>query len=332
MRKISVITINRNDWENTRECLESLRKVRYSNVQVIVIDNGSKDGSDRKIREEYPDVLILKNPMNTGFAPACNQGIRRAFESGSEFVFLLNNDAVILENTLSVLVDTYERMSGDPILGCKVLFYSDPTKIQSFGGGLNTKEGDFEAVLLRCGEPDEGGTQGTIDCDFIPGCALFASRDRLERIGLFDEKLFFVWEDADLGIRNRREGGHNCIVTEAKILHKGDGYTGHKPHPLRFYVNARNKLYVASKHSDYLRVKPSAVEKKIWEEHRQILASGYWLRRTAARAIACAIEDFHAGRFGKFPGWMDRRQEAFWEYRIRNFRNMLSQKLRRILG
>ena len=93
--KVTIIILNWNKAEDTIECLNSLHELSYNNSSIIVIDNASTDNSVQKIKQKFPDIMLISNKSNLGFCEGNNIGMRYAFQSGAEYIFLLNNDAVI---------------------------------------------------------------------------------------------------------------------------------------------------------------------------------------------------------------------------------------------
>jgi hypothetical protein len=102
--KVTVVILNWNGMDHIHECLESLLKSDYSNYDVVVVDNNSEDGSPAAIAKRFPNVQIMHNADNLGFAEGCNVGIRQAMRSGSAYVWLLNNDTLVDGQSLAVLV------------------------------------------------------------------------------------------------------------------------------------------------------------------------------------------------------------------------------------
>src|SRR5436190_7401977 len=126
---VAVIVLNWNGRDDTLACLESLAGLNYDNFQVMVVDNGSTDGSVGAIRPRFPGVEIIETGRNLGFAEGNNVGIRLALDRGMDYVFLLNNDTVVDPSLLSELVAAAERCPEGGIFGAQILYHSDPLKI-----------------------------------------------------------------------------------------------------------------------------------------------------------------------------------------------------------
>src|ERR1700757_1370728 len=113
-KKVCSIVLNWNGWRDTSICVLSLLQQNYANHWVIVVDNGSTDDSVTRLRQEFPEITLIENKTNLGFAAGCNVGIREALAAGADFVWLLNSDAIADPNALHSLVETASR---DPRIG-----------------------------------------------------------------------------------------------------------------------------------------------------------------------------------------------------------------------
>ncbi len=206
------ILLNWNGCADTLECLDSLGRTRYSNLTVIVVDNGSTDGSVAQIRKAYPDIELIQSPTNLGYGAGNNLGIRHALRRGAKYIWLLNNDTVVEPDTLSALVALCE---ADPMLGQagSVLSYAHaPSQVQAWGGGQ---------VNLWMGT-SRHSTQPlpTEQLDFLTAASVLIRASVLEEVGLFDEAYFMYWEDTDLSFRIRRAGWKLGVAENARLLHK----------------------------------------------------------------------------------------------------------------
>lgn len=231
---ISVVIPNWNGKKFLAGCLDSLLQVTKADVEVIIIDNGSHDGSVEFLEANYPQVLLIKFPYNTGFSVAVNAGIRH---SRGEFIALLNNDTVVEPNWLSEMMAVLREHPELGSTGCKMLGYDDRTLLDGAGdgyrrGGLpgrighrETDRGQFDQrryILGPCG-----------------GAALYR-RTMLEDVGLFDEDYFAYLEDVDLALRAQSAGYKSLYVPSAVMYHLGCGTTGSGYHPLVVRLSAKN--------------------------------------------------------------------------------------------
>ena len=231
---ISVVIPNWNGKKFLAGCLDSLLTQTYEPIEVVIVDNGSKDGSVEYLQENYPQVKLVTFPVNTGFSPAVNAGIKA---STGEMVALLNNDTVVDPNWMAELIKAMQEHPEAGSAGCKMLAYDDHTLLDGAGdgyrrGGLPGRIGHKERdtgrfdrkryLLGACG-----------------GAALYR-RELFDAIGLFDEDYFAYLEDVDLGLR-AQAAGFKCIYVPTSIVyHLGCGTTGSGYSPLVVRLSARN--------------------------------------------------------------------------------------------
>ena len=195
---VVVVTWNRRDL--LRCCLESLAEQSLPSVEVIVVDNGSRDGSPEMVAREFASgwpyaLKLIRNAENRGFCQANNQGIAA---SRGEFVALLNNDAEAGPGWLEALVRAFDKRPGVGMAASKILVHEDPARIDKAGhliylDGQNRGRGT--------GELDSGQYDRMEEVLWPDGCAAMYRRRMLEQIGGFDEDLFAYGDDAELGLR-----------------------------------------------------------------------------------------------------------------------------------
>lgn len=211
-----VVVPNWNGIDLIRECLRGLASQTLAH-QVIVVDNGSVDGSDEVVRKEFPEAQLLAFDDNAGFAGGVNRGIRPALEQGAEYVALLNNDAVPEPGWLAGLVEEAERDPRTGIVAAKIVT-QDGKRIDSTG--------DFYSVWgfpfpRGRGEVDEGQYDGEASRDIFAGSggASLYRAQLLREIGLFDERFFTYFEDVDISFRAQLAGWRVRYAPAAKVRH-----------------------------------------------------------------------------------------------------------------
>lgn len=220
--KVSVITVNWNNFNDSAECLESLRKTTYPNFEVIVVDNGSGGDDVSLLKQRFGDsIRLIVNDKNAGFAGGCNIGIKDALARGADYVVLLNNDTVVAPDFIEGLVRVAQSDERVGIAGGKVFCYELPELIWFAGGIINYRTG--RTPIRGSGEADKGQFDEIVRVDWISGCFMFISRDVLQAVGMLDERFFFGWEDVDLCVRAARKGFKVLFVPESRIWHKGFG-------------------------------------------------------------------------------------------------------------
>jgi GT2 family glycosyltransferase len=218
--RISVIVVNWNRRELLKACLESLARQTYQNYEVIIIDNGSGDGSAEMAEElgkSYPVSLkVIRNRENRGFCGANNQGFA---ESNAPLVALLNNDAEAQPDWLVALQTTSGQDPEIGMVASKILVWEDPKRIDKAGhliypDGQNRGRGT--------GQTDHGQFDKVEEVLWPDGCAALYRREMLEDVGGFDEDFFAYADDAELGLRGRI-AGWKCLYSPAAVVlhHRG---------------------------------------------------------------------------------------------------------------
>lgn len=216
VQRVAIVVLNWNGWQDTLACIASLQGLDYGNFELLLVDNGSTDGSVDHFRRALPAVTVLQTGANLGFGGGCNVGIRQALANGAHYVWLVNSDATVDAGALSALVRTAEE---NPALGAvgSVLFEADHRdRVQLWGGGRVNR---WLGRSTHCLAP------GSID--FVSGASMLLRRTALEDVGLFDEASFFMyWEDTDLGFRLRDAGWQLGVATDSRIWHKQSASLG----------------------------------------------------------------------------------------------------------
>ncbi|MDA8100286.1 MAG: glycosyltransferase family 2 protein [Nitrospiraceae bacterium] len=245
--KVAVIVLNWNGLEDTAACLESLAKVAYKPVEIIVVDNGSIDGSQRFLRENYPWATLIETGQNLGFTGGNNVGIRHALERGVDYILLLNNDTVVAHDFLDALVKTAVRRPDVGILNPKIYYFDPPEMIWYAGGELSLYRGISKHFGFR--QIDHGQFDSEQEVTFVTGCAFFIKREVVEAIGLLDDYFFCYSEDADWTIRTRKAGYKGFYVPSSRIWHKVGGSVQSAKSDFVMRMGTRNALYLVWKHT-----------------------------------------------------------------------------------
>jgi GT2 family glycosyltransferase len=236
--QIAIIIVNWNGKEMLRECLAALRQQTFRDFTTVVVDNHSTDGSVEMLQREFPEILLLRNAENAGFAAAVNQGIRA---SHSEFVALLNNDAIPEAGWLESL---YQVARQDERLGSVaslMLFYDRPEVINSTG-----------ILVDRTGIAWDrwGGAQKdlAISGDVFGACAGAAlyRRKMLEETGLLDDIFFAYLDDVDLAWRAQWLGWP-CVFTPAARVYHHHSASFKEGSPQKIRLLGRNKIWLIAK-------------------------------------------------------------------------------------
>jgi GT2 family glycosyltransferase len=295
MTTASIIIPHLNGKHHLDDCLQSLRRQSFTDFEVILVDNGSTDGSQEYVRQHYPEVRLLEMGRNLGFTGACNAGWQAA---KGDIIILLNNDTEAHPDWLANVVDAFNRYPKAGIVASKMLLFDRRDHLHTAGdyvridgipgnrGVWQRDEGQYdheELVFSACG-----------------GSAAYR-RALLDEIGFLDDDFFFSCEDVDMGWRANLAGWDVVYVPTAVIYHKlkatGGDVTGS-------YYDGRNFLYLLWKNY------PGSLFRRHW---RQIIGAQLTITRQALKhwrgqAARARLRGQLAGLVGIFKMWPKRRQ------------------------
>lgn len=277
--EIAIVVVSYNTKSLLLECLASIiESAQKTAVEIIVVDNNSKDGSAEAVRESYPQLQIITNPVNVGFGAACNQAIKA---SRSPFILLLNSDARLTPESLNIL---YESIAFDErcgAAGCRLIddggseMVNTRNFLTSFNQALEltgmTKY--FSSPhLSRTHRPDSRIDHPDCSVDWIDGACMMLRRAALDEVGLFDEQFFMYSEDEDLCLRLRKHGWSICYVARATAFHQGGASSTNDRRELlrHFYLS---QMLFLDKHRGHVSVRlyAAAMSAVIWL--KRLLAS-----------------------------------------------------------
>lgn len=228
---VFIILVNWNGLDDTLECIESIKKSRYTNYKIVVVDNGSN-----QLPVFDSDIELIKTYQNLGFAEGNNVGIRYALAKGADAIWLLNNDTIVTPTTLTEYINQLPHSS---ILGAKLMRYDEPTVYDHLGGKWNPQRGRFDLIAL--GQSDHGQYDTPQQVDYVCGASLLATREAFIAVGLLDSRFFLYWEESDWCARARKAGFDITTCPKAYVYHKGSAsMPGGKPYTT--YYDWRGRL------------------------------------------------------------------------------------------
>jgi GT2 family glycosyltransferase len=269
---VYVLILNWNGYEDTIECLTSIRKSKYSKFRIVVCDNASDDGSVEKIiqwaktngieydelerehaetanRDGYSDLVLIQTGANLGFAGGNNVGLRYILSVNDfDYIWVLNNDTIVDADAITELVDYINQDTQYGIIGSKIVYYHNPKLIQAEGGYRYCK---WIASILPF-----DSTYSESHLDYIYGAAMFLNRRFIEKVGLMDERYFLYCEELDWCIRGKRSGYKLGYCMRSKVFHKHGKSIGSAPRWQNrsciadYYAN-RSKLLLTKKFYPY---------------------------------------------------------------------------------
>jgi GT2 family glycosyltransferase len=294
---VGIVILNWKRPEDTLACIESLFRMDYPSFEVVIVDNSGDSVWTERVPQSSPNVTLITNSQNLGFAGGCNVGIAHLLRKNTDYVLLLNDDTEVAPNLLEVLVEAAEQDSSIGMLGPKILYYEPSSTIWSAGGAVDRYG---QPTHLRADEPDADSAEQPHDVDYASGCALLVKRAVIDRIGPLDERFFAYFEETEWCARARRAGFRVVYVPMGRVWHKVTP-TARGQSAMYLYLMTRNRLL-------YLRCSGA----RGWVLFRASLdvlrtATSWMLRprhrekRALCGALLRGIGDFAIGRFGAPP-------------------------------
>lgn len=245
---VYIILVNWNGWTDTVECIASLSGLQYNNYKVLVVDNCSSDDSVLEICAQCPSVEVIRLEMNMGFAGGNNVGIRHALSNGAEYIWLLNNDTTVSDESLSRLVSLAVENPSYLFYGSWITYYKFKNKIWYGGGTYNGLTGGIGS--LHSGESVEAleGCSLTSEVAWVTGCSILVSKKTIEYCGYMDDSFFLYREELEWQLRKNLFSPKALIVNIPLVFHKVGVATGSTNSYLGTVFMSRNFLKIALKH------------------------------------------------------------------------------------
>ncbi len=243
---VSVILLHWKDYDDTKNCIDSLSKINYSNFEIIVVDNFSNDGSVEKLQSDNPNVIFIYNENNLGFSKGVNQGIKYAYEKGSDYFLILNNDMLVEENFLINAINEIPKLNNIGAITGKIMFQDKPNVFWQAGGYIDKIR--FQGIPRGKDLIDIGQFDKICKTGWASGAMSLLPRKTIELVGLFPEEYFFGQEEWDYSIAILKSKLNIYYLPNFKAYHKAGG--SYKPgHPiLNIYGGYVNKMICAEKY------------------------------------------------------------------------------------
>lgn len=238
---ISIVIPNHNGSGFLANCLRSLKRQTCRNMEIVVVDNASRDASIETARAIAPEAVLLLQDRNLGFAGAVNAGIQH---SGGDWVAVLNNDTEVPEDWLAECSRAITQHPDAVFFACRILDITDRNRIYSAGdcflrAGIGYRRGQEQ--------PDREEFRRERPIFSASGCAAIYQKKALEKIGGFDERFFVYLEDVELGLRLQTAGYRGYYLPRAEVYHHGAGTSGGEFSRLAVRMRTRNSLLLLFK-------------------------------------------------------------------------------------
>ena len=242
--RVTAIVLNWCKEADTAACLESLASSRYDALDVLLVDNGSPDGSGDRLHSRYPAVDYLQTGVNLGYAGGNNRGIERALAGNADYLLVLNNDTVVDPECVANLVSA-SQTTGAPVVAPLIVYFGEPDRVW-YGGGAFSRMRALGTHVLENERVDASQTRTSTA--FVCGCCFLMRSDIARRIGGFDESFVAYVEDVELSVRLMKAGIEMLYEPAARVLHRVTPSDVASPSQIR--QRDRNRRRVVRRHYD----------------------------------------------------------------------------------
>ena len=300
MRKVAAVICNYNKKDYVTECIQSVTESMFQDLDIVVVDNASTDGSVQCILERFGNrVKLLVNEENLGGSGGFNRGIRYALEQGYEYIWCLDNDVLVDENAVGEL---YAFLEGHPeagMAGSKVYHMERPDYVQQFGIDIIWEEYCCEAKYS--GQREDGSMPDVVYSDAVAACSVLVRASVIREIGLLPEENFLYWDDTEWGLRCNLAGYKVASLGSSKILHSM-GAKKEDVNTFPLYYAWRNWIRFFMKYTP--KEKREDMCTAFLEGLFDVVYNDLYLgEENRARTVMYAYDDAIHGRMGKAEGF-----------------------------
>lgn len=295
---VSIISVNYNQTAVTLEFLESIKAQDYADLEVIIVDNASKISPEETIKQQFPEVKVIRSEKNLGFAGGNNLGIRAA---KGDFLFFVNNDTIIPANTIRRMV-IYLKEHDDIGMLSPLIYYYDHQQMLQYGGSteVDTLTGRNEAI----GYHQQWKLEQEVKPTAYPhGAAMMIPRKVIDEVGDMPENFFLYYEELDWCTQIRSKGYNACVDYGSYILHKESVSTG-KNSALKTYFMTRNRIL-------YMRRNVKGIKKVIFLIFFTLVAFPKNLLTLTLQGEFTLAKAFFAGAFWNLNNKIDSKKLGY---------------------
>ena len=293
--EVYAVILNYNGYEDTKNCIESLKKVDYSNLRIVIVDNASTDGSYDKFKKKFPEVTVIETQYNMGYTGGMNTGARFAVENKADYILLSNNDMLYEVDFLKILVEKIESDRTVGIISPKVLYMHDTNII--YCAGAEFKLFRCAAVNMYKGMSAENYGNESREITSAEGSCLLIRKEVFDKAGYYNDKYFIYFEDIDFSDRVRK---YFKIFYEpqSRVYHKtGAGLTWQDYSPFYYYYFSRNRLIYFSKFNFILKIYAIIFSLIISLAKSLTLIKAYYINKNKRKRIKSAMNSLWEGTY-----------------------------------
>lgn len=293
---LAIVIVNWNSFDVTHNCLASLRAIDYPDYRVIVVDNGSNDGSGDKLKSKFPEIVLLKNEKNLGFTGGNNTGIEFALNEGFELVMLLNNDTIVTPDFASSLVAVLQQDLNIGAIQPKIMFNQEREVIWNAGSSFSKVWHLTKTIGM--GEADKGAYDKQMEIPWVTGCCFLTKSSIIREVGKLDDRFFIYYEDTDWSFRIKKAGYKLVYEPSSKIYHEvgksndnretfGEGNLS----PFSHYVNIRNHIFIVRRYAKGF----FFITSMLYQLYKLTGYSQYFLIRGRFKKLRASFRGFYHG-------------------------------------
>jgi GT2 family glycosyltransferase len=293
---VAIILVNWNSYEFTNDCIASLKKVSYLNFRIVVVDNGSIDGSGKQLQQEQPDIIVLFSEDNKGFTGGNNIGLEYAIKNDFDYALMLNNDTFVEPDFLDHLVQYLEQNPNTGVVQPRIYFNHDRKLLWNGGTGYSYLIGwpytHGESKLAR---PSHLRIK---EIPWVTGCAFMVRTSILKQTGLLAQNMFIYSEDVDLSFRIKNSGYCLTYLPTSIVYHIAGSSNKKKVkdkegivNPIVHYLNQRNRIWVQKKYTPWYCV-PTVI---LFNFFYITLIMGYFAARRRPKKLMAIINGVKDG-------------------------------------
>ena len=219
--RVLITIVNWNGRDDLVELLASIKNLNYpkDNYKIMVIDNGSRDGSQTAISQSFPDVYLLENKRNIGYVKAVNQGIANGLNMAVDYIWIFNNDVTVEENFLRKLVEAGQQDENIGVITPVIYSYKNPEVIENIGYQINFWIGRLKKLKFGC-DVFQNYNDEYAEVDSQLGCSTLIKSTVFKMVGNFQAIYNLYFEETDFNVRARKKGFRVVVVKDAKVWHK----------------------------------------------------------------------------------------------------------------
>ena len=296
-KDLGIVICNFNKVDYLKGCLETLYKSDFDNLSydVIVVDNASTDESVQFVKDNFKEIILLENEVNTGGSGGFDRGIKYCQENFYEYIVLLDNDILLEENTI---INLHKYIKSNPnvgIVGSKICTMDNPDILQELGSFIDFED-KFNVKTPLKGHKDDDSLPEIVNCDYVPACCLITTNEVLKKVGSFNTDHFIYWDDMDWCTRVKKAGFEVHSINSSRVFHKMGA--GNPTNTFPVYYFDRNRVLFFLKYLDDTKITSFTDAFCKWIK-TLIFFSNLKGNYATPKSVLLAVDDLYANNMGR---------------------------------